>query len=69
LIFFGEFAGLVAAFADNDGAGQPSCNQEGFVAEVARCAIGIDFHRAVRFATVSAGENVECDAALLEKFA
>jgi hypothetical protein len=40
--FFGEFAGVVAAFADDDWTGQATCNQEWLVTEVAWCAVGIE---------------------------
>jgi hypothetical protein len=69
LIILGEFASAVAAFADYYWAGQSSCNQERFVAEVARGAIWIDAHIAAGFAAVSAREHVKRDAVLLEEFA
>jgi len=59
---------LVAAFADNYWASQPSCDQEWFVAEVTRRAIRVDEHGAASSAAVSAREYVKRDAALLQEF-
>jgi hypothetical protein len=64
----GELPRLVAAFANYHWAGEASCDQEWFVAEVTRSTVRVDEHGAMSFAAVSAREHVECDTALLEKF-
>ena len=69
VLFLGKHACLISAFANYNGAAKPLSDQERLVSEIERCAVGGDGHCAVGFTSISAGEDIECNATLFQQFA